>query len=147
MSAEYEVFGRVNFTLKNFFGFCSFSCFFGQDSSHSAFLILHFFRARSGFRQFAKKLSSREKIREERAGKTQPRRALREREREREQHISRHARANEGITDKDTSLFFFFFFFFFFFCVVSRASQNEARSDDVSFPSSSFLRSRIFVLD
>jgi len=72
---------------------------------------------------------------------------LSEREREREQHISRHARTNEGITDKDTSLFFFFFFFFFFFCVVSRASQNEARSDDVSLPSSSFLRSRIFVLD
>jgi hypothetical protein len=111
--------------------------------------ILHFLELDQGLGNFCEKAlfsgkNTRRESRQNSATKSSPRES--EREREREQHISRHARTNEGITDKDTSLLFFFFFFFFFFCVVSRASQNEARSDDVSSPSSSFLRSRIFVL-
>ena len=69
-------------------------------------------------------------------------------ERENKQHISRHARTNEGIEYKDASSLFLLLLLLlvFFFRIVSRASQNEARSDDVS-PPPSFLRSRIFVLD
>jgi hypothetical protein len=67
-------------------------------------------------------------------------------ERENKQHNSRHARTNEGIKYKNTSSLFLRIIIIFFFRIVSRASQNEARSDDVS-PPSFFLRSRIFVLD
>jgi hypothetical protein len=90
----------------------------------------------------------REKYESAEAKKTQKSSPTNDEQREQHTHLAA-AKNDDGIKDKDASLFSHFLHFFFFFpSVVSRASQNEeARcSDDVSL-SSFLLRARIFVLD
>ena len=92
----------------------------------------------------------REKYESAEAAKKNTQRVLRRNDEQREQHTHLAAAKNDdGIKDKDASLFSHFFLHFFFPSVVSRASQNEearCSEDDVSL-SSFLLRARIFVLD